>query len=228
MADTTPLINQINVDLSLRLNDPTSGADNGIKAATNGGTWSAAQRNHYCNNACRAIVHELVNRFGEERAGEIAQCMKTQSITFSSSGVSLNKDYLSPVRLVKSSGSPFVKRKKSDLDIAYDKIVSRAYAIEGGKLYAYERSSGTLSILNSGTGTFYYIFAERKDSNGADVAVNTAPDIILEQGYHEAITTYACGLALYDKGVEARDQGLQGNGTNYMKLAFSMLPNVPS
>ena len=58
MADTTPISNQINVDLSSRVDDAVTGADNGIAAVKDGAVFSALLRNQYVAQACRAMAVE--------------------------------------------------------------------------------------------------------------------------------------------------------------------------
>ena len=203
MADTTPIANQLSLDLARRLNDGiASTGDNGVDAATDGKIMFDDFRNKYVIVACRWVIDQLVLRLGIEAATPLLQgALTSQSITFSASGVSLNKDYLYPSRLLQSTTSTFKYiTSRTDAVIDANPMDTKVYTVDNGKLYAWIRTAGVLTIQSSGTGTFYYIGSPRVNtSSGADVAVNTAPDIALDPKYFQAIVSYAQFLACMDK-----------------------------
>lgn len=232
MADNVARHNQNAVNLAILLDDPTTGADNGIKAAADGKWLSGARKNYYLHEAYRWVGDELVRRLGIERASGLSTgLIKRQAITFASAGVAVNKDYLYSVRLVKSNMPQFVLGFKADFDLDIDRRIERAYSIEADgsspqvySLFAYERSSGTLSLLNSGTGTLYYLKAERIDSNGADVVPNTTPDITIDRRWHDVCVLYAAGRACWDKSIMDNSPEWELKGNKFKAQAMDMLP----
>ena len=286
MADTVPVHNRMSVDLANVLGDPVSGGDNGIKAAADGKITTADIRNRRLHEAYAWIAEELSKKVGMNEAKfQIEGLIKTQAISFSSSGVALNKNYLLPIVL--SSSSVFQRRSKEELDRNTDIRLSYGYAIEGGKLYAYGKNAlstatinetvsfpfgnqmsvptanvglglsmvanyyqgwrkqnlvtgqnvgvtvysynsgtdtatftfdttvswgvsdfwtlydltSTFSLLNAGTGTFYYIMADRIDATtGEDVAINTAPDTVMDRKWLYSCLNYAAYRIAMDKG----------------------------
>lgn len=223
MADNTPVSNVVNIKIANYLDDPlTAAADNGLTAATNTSMFLAAQRNQALNEALAWIVQELVNRVGPDMASQACQgAVATQAITFAAAGSTVNKDFMYPLRLI-STGKPlFTLMSKSDLDADQDFLITRAYTIEGGKLYGYIRSAGTLTLQSSGTATFYYLKADRKNTTtGADVVVNTAPDTTLDFRFMDSVTWYACHLLAQAKGA---GEWLEKNA-QFMKLALEKFP----
>ena len=204
MADTTPISNVLNLNLAIRMNDAIApSGDNGTDADTDGKIMLDTSRNKYIINASRWLVDKIVGKVGVEKAIPLLQgCVTSQSMTLSSTGVTLNKDYMYPVRLLQSSTIEF-----EYVDAIADAVIDLfpykdyVYTISGGKLYAWIRTSGTLTLQNSGSATFYYIGAPRVNSStGADVAINTAPDLGFDQKFLNAITAYAEFLACSDKG----------------------------
>ncbi len=202
MADTTPIINAVNVDLANKLNDPVNNADNGVAVATDGSVFLAVQRNLALCDAMNQLAVRLIGNYGVD--GAASKCeglVATQSITFSSSGTSINKDYIAPLRLVGSATPEFLFRPKATLDLDLDIRIDRAYTIEGGLLYGYIRSAGTLTKQSSGTATFYYIKSDRKStSTGAPVAYNTAPDTTIDQQWLIWVKEYASWWLAVNKG----------------------------
>lgn len=226
MADNTPRHNQNQVNLALLLDDATTGADNGIAASTDGMWATAVKKNYYLHEAYRWIADTIIAKFGIASGSDLLQgLISTQSITFSSSGVNLNKDYLYPVRLYKSATTDsFYLSKRASLDDDFMPWITNFYTLEAGKLYAYQRTAGTLSALNGGTGTLYYIKAERLDSNGADVASNTTPDITLDRRWHDACVLYAASRAALDKGIIDNDPAWQDKANRFFVAAQEKLP----
>ena len=203
MADSVPISNKINLNLAIRLDDGiTPTGDNGVDAATDGKIFYDTTRNKYVIQACRWLIDSLVKLLGIEVATPLLQgTLTSQSITFSATGTAVNKDFLYPSRLLQSTTIQFyyiTSRADAVIDVApYQDYV---YTIDNGKLYGWIRTSGTLTLQSSGTATFYYIGSPRVDtSTGADVAVNTAPDIALDTRFHDAITAYAQYLGCSDK-----------------------------
>lgn len=164
MADTTPIANQINVDVSRRIDDAVAhtGDDNGQAAARDGIIVSAVLRNQYVNQAARAIATELISRFGAEGAAELADGVTSKFVfTMSSIGVQRPSDFLKAFRLTNAVGTNFVYGNKADWDNDYHPAVKNAYAIEGGRIYVYIRTADVLTLQSSGTATLYYVKAER-------------------------------------------------------------------
>jgi hypothetical protein len=202
MADTTPISNALNIRLGQKLGDPpTAGVDNGATAAVNGVDFTATQRNLALNQAYNELAVRLLATHGELAAVMCEGLVATQAVTFAAAGVTINKDYIRYLRLVGSTSLQFVLKSKAFLDNDQDPYIDRAYALEGGKLYAYIRSAGTLTLQSSGTGTFYYIKSDRKStSTGADVAVNTAPDTTIDQNWLEWCMEYGAWWLAVNKG----------------------------
>lgn len=229
MADTTPLTNQLNVNISRRLNDATTGADNGIKASADGTQFTAALRNQYINTALRWVVSELIRRGGVAWAYQRAKGAKTtQSVTFAANGTAINPDFIAAFKLIDSLKAVYDEyESKADLDTTLDPFLTNGFVIDNGLLlFAYNTVSGPLAQVTSGTGTLYYLRADRKTSTGVDVLVNTAPDTTIEQYYFDAVEDYALGLALYDKGLRQKDQEMLTNAQTYFDLAMKKLPAV--
>ena len=192
MADTTPISNAMNIALAIKLGDPAAtGADNGVTASTDATDFSAAQRNQALSFAYNELANRLIKIYGKD-AGKVCEgLVATQAITFSASGVALNKDYVATLTLLKSDNSEFgytsLKALKQDLDPYLD----AGYTIENALIYAYQRTAGTLTILSSGTGTLYYIKSDRKSTTtAADVAVNTSPDTTIDVTWHNFLIDY--------------------------------------
>lgn len=219
MADTTPRNNQNAVNLGLLLDDATAGADNGIRAAADGKWLTAAKKNYYLHEAYRWILTTI--RDPQALQGLIA----TQAITFSSVGVTLNKDYMFPLSLYRvSTADSFNLTKRVSLDDDFMPSLTNFFVIEGGKIYAYVRAAGVLAALNSGSGTFFYMKADRIDSNGADVAVNTAPDTTVDRWALDACVLYAAGRACLDKSIIDSAPEWMEKGNRFMAAAMEKLP----
>lgn len=204
MADTTPVANALHIKLMALLDDNvTAGGDNGLTAATNGGIFTAQVRNNAFNEAYAWIVQEAMKRFGIEGAANAVQgAVKTQAISaFSSSGVTLNKDFIAPIRLVKSDNSVFQYMRKYQFDSDTNPYIDNGFTVENGLIYAYQRTAGVMTILNTGAGTLYYLKADRKSiTTGADVAVNTAPDTTLDYAFMDSALWYTAHLLAHAKG----------------------------
>lgn len=203
MADTTPISNSLNIRISHVLEDIlTVGADNGVTASTNGNAFTASMRNEKLTEACGYLAQALLNKLGPK--GVEAACeglVATQSITLASAGTSINKDYIAPIRLIKSTGLIYHQGIKSHFDSDIEPLLDYGFAIEGNKVYAYERSAGVLSAINSGTATLYYIKHDRMNtSSGVTVVVNTAPDTTIDSQFHEFLISYAAARLAQDKG----------------------------
>ena len=230
MADTTPVQNLNSVNLSLLLDDAVTGGDNGIAAAADGEPFTATKRNAYLHQAYRWLVQKLVESFGITRASDLLPgFVATQDVTFSASGVTLNKNYMFPLRLYKASaGGGFMLSKRSSLtDDDFSPFISNFYVIEAGKLYAYQRTSGTLAILAAGTGTLFYLKADRKDvTTGAEVASNTAPDTTVDGWAIDASVYYAAGAACLDKSIIDNDPEWASKGNRFMAMAMEKLPKT--
>ena len=224
----------MNVRLANLLDDAVTGSDNGIAAATDGMWCTSTKRNQYLNEAMRYVVLYLFNQAEtNEDIGEAlaAGSKKTQAITFSGSGVALNADYLYHAALIDSNKQEYkFVRIKSNLDQDLDPYLDAAYTIEGSttttapKLYAYLRVAGVMTLQSSGTATLYYLFADRLDSNGVDIAVNTTPDAVIDLRYFDAIVLYAAGRAAFDKSIIDSDPTWADKGNRYMAQASTLLP----
>lgn len=226
MADNVPRHSQNAVNLALLLDDATTGADNGIASATDGMWATAVKKNYYLHEAYRWIADTIISRYGLALGADMIQgLISTQTITFASGGVSLNKDYLYPVRLYKSGTTDsFMLSKRASLDDDFMPWITNFYVLEGLKLYAYQRTAGTLAVLASGTGTFYYIKADRLDTNGVDVAANTTPDTTLDRRWHDACVLYAASRAALDKSIIDNDPAWQDKANRYYVAAMEKLP----
>ncbi len=230
MADTTPISNQLNINLSIRMDDAVSGgADNGATAALDGAVMSSARRNYYINSGCRNLVRSIVENIGQLNSYDILQgAIKTQSITFSSSGTTLNKDFMYPARLVSSSAN-YTLAGRPELTIDFNPMITNGYAIDAGKIYGYTRdSNGLFAILSSGTATFYYYSAQRVDtSTGAETAVNTAPDIAVDSRWWDVILLFAQAEACNDKSIIENEPSWAEQGGKFFAQAMSRIPKKP-
>lgn len=205
MADNVPVHNKLTVRLANLIDDPVTGGDNGIAAATDGKLFSASIRNQRLHEGYSWIVSELVGRLGLDVAcGLLADSITTQNVaSTSASGDTVNKDYLYPVKLVRSTGSIYSLHIKSELDADFDRFLDNGFAIDGNKLYVYQRNSGTglLPIVAGLNVTLHYLKADRLDATtGSDVAVNTAPDTTLNSRWHELALLFAAWRLCVDKG----------------------------
>ena len=218
MADNIPRHNRMSVDLANILGDPLSGADNGIKAAADGRIATADTRNRRLHEAYSWILEELIKREDGTARYDIEGLVSTQSFTFSSSGVALKKDFLVEISL--GSSAIFQKRSKDELDRDTDIRINYGYAIENGLIYGYQRSAGTLTILNAGSGTLYYYRADRIDpTTGNDVAINTTPDMGIDRRWMSSCLHYAAYRIAQDKGAaEWLDKAKTFYAEAYMRL----------
>ena len=182
----TPNLDILHLRLSRAIEDPVA------SASTAGVQLTVAQREDYLNRAINDIASLAYNLVGMNKAREVLQSMETtQAITFSSSGVSVASDYCDmPTSLIKASSSSIFSYypKKDELDNNVNPNISAAYVVSGNKLYAYESGS----ILNSGTGTFYYI---RKDAG-----VQGTTDINLSSKFWDVAVDYAATLVFEETG----------------------------
>lgn len=226
MADTTPLINQINVNMAIRMDDAVTGGDNGIKAAADGLHVTSEKRNYYTNNALLWLARQLIARYGPTGVGVVCQgLIGSATVTLGSTGVAIPKNFLAPIHLLKS-GVVYKPLSKADIESDQFYQYNTVYAIEGNTLYAYVRTNGTLGTA-TGTGTLYYVKQDRKDATtGAEAGANTAPDTTVDASYHEALTAYACALACFDKSMLGDDEAerWQTKGNKFMAEALSLLP----
>jgi hypothetical protein len=188
----TPNIDNLHVRFSRAVEDPVE------TASADGKQFSIEDREDYINRAVNDLVLDTYAMAGSDRVRDVFQgLISTQAISFSSAGVALEDDdneiieLLVPVSLTKSgSSSVFVHHgRKEELDSnIVPHITAAAYTIYANLLYAYE--SGT--ILNAGTGTFFYI----KKSFGEQGVT----DIQVSPGLFDAIVDYAATLAFEDTG----------------------------
>jgi hypothetical protein len=101
MADTTPKLNSLAVNLRILLDDIVDGADNGIKAETDGDKFTANKINQYLLEAMRELPKRLVDNYGVGMAADLSPgLIKTQDIVFSANGVDTNKDLVYPLGMV--------------------------------------------------------------------------------------------------------------------------------
>lgn len=172
--------------------------DTVASASSAGVQFSVVQREDYINRAINDIISDVYFVAGKERVRDLFQEMvTTQAITFSSSGVALAVDsgsiikMLVPISLVKSGSTAIfvLYNRKDELDSNVNpNVTDAAYTIMANLLYAYE--SGV--ILNSGTGTFYYI------TKAAGVQGTT--DVTINPGLFDAVIDYASILAFEETG----------------------------
>lgn len=204
MTNTAPISNVLNIKIANYLDDPlTAAADNGLTAATNTSTFLASQRNQALNEALAWVVNECVNRYGLERTREmIPGAVSSQAFTANSNGVTLNGDFMYALEVIKgTTRPPFTIMSKADLTLDSDILVTNAAVIEGGKIYVYIRTAGTLAIQSTGSYTLFYLKADRKSTtDSSDTAVNTLPDTTLDYRFLDATTWYACHLLAQAKG----------------------------
>lgn len=203
MANNTPTSNQLNINLGKLLNDsPTVGGDDGVTASTDGSIVTASQRNSKLIEGFTWVINQIVQLIGMDKARLLlGNSVTTQSITFAVSVVASNKDYLYPVALLDSNNNEFNLHPLKNLKQDLDPFLDAGYAIEGGFIYPYKRTSGTLALVTTGTGLLYYLKADRKVvSTGADVAVNTAPDTTMDYKFLNAAMYYAASRLASEKG----------------------------
>ena len=202
----------------------TVGADDGVTAATNGNAFTAAMRNERLTEALGYLAKTLVNKVGSQGTEAQAEgLVASQSVTLASAGTTLNKDFVAPIRLIKSTGLIYHQGIKSHFDSDIEPLLDYGFAVEGNKVYAYERTAGTLAAVNSGTATLYYIKNDRVNtSTGAAVVVNTTPDTTIDPQWQEFVVMYAAARLAEDKG--AGEWQVKAN--KFMEVALRMLPNA--
>lgn len=226
MADNVPVSNQLNINLSIILDDAVSGgADNGATAAIDGSVFSATKRNFYISQGCRDFIVATEQKHKDDADAILQGAVQTQSITLSSSGTTLNKDYMYPVKLMVSTQEFNYFNDKGDLDQDIDPYLDAAYTIYAGKLYGYQRITGTFTLLNSGSSTFYYIGAPRVNtSDGTDKAVNTTPDIVFDPRCYDSILLFSAARACNDKSIIDSDPTWKEKGGVFFAQAMAKLP----
>lgn len=194
MANVTPISNALNVAIATHLGDPpTTGATDGETASSDGVDFSATHRNLILQKAYNELAVRLIALYGVQGASAMCEGIRAQqSITFASGGTSINKDYIMQIALLKSDFNEFNLRDLNDLRQDLDPYLDAGYAIEGGKIYAFQRSAGVLSQLTSGTGTLYYIKSDRLDtSTGSALAVNSTSDTSIDATWHNFLIEYS-------------------------------------
>lgn len=188
----TPNLDQLHLRFSRAVEDPIESAN------ADGKQFTVADREDYINRAVNNLILDAYSMAGPDRVRDIFQGMvSTQAVTFSSSGVILDDDsgdiieLLVPIALTKSgSTSVFVyhgRKEELDTDVL-PHITAAAYTISANLLYAYQSGS----ILNAGTGTFFYI----KKALG----VQDTTDINISPGLFDAVVDFASTLAFEDTG----------------------------
>jgi hypothetical protein len=231
MSDDTPLANQMSINLALFLDDAVQGLDNGLAARCDGQVFSWRKRGTYLNEGARWIVTELVNRFGVRKVSDTVcrGAVKFQPITFVVGGVALNGDFMYSSILL-SGTTVFKETTYLSLVNDLDSHLDAGFAIQGGKIYTYKRTAGVWGEVTSGTGTLFYLGADRVDSTGADVLINSTPDFQIEKTWHDAITLYAAGRAWLDKSNVENDQmeqaKLRARGMFFIKQASEKIPSA--
>lgn len=206
--NNTPYMNKLAVELRILLEDPVAGGDDGIKAETNGRDFTAERINFYLVESIKDLVKRLVDNYGVSMASDLASgLIKTQAITYNTGGVSINKDFLYPVGLSGTDTYKYVN--KLDIISDVDTYLIRVYTIEGNKLYVYIRENvGTppvyqLNLQGSGTGTLYYLKADRvSSSTGKIVEPNYGTDTTLDMRWHDWVLRRAAQHGCEDKGTE--------------------------
>jgi len=228
MPDTTPVANQININLSLLLEDAVYDADNGLAAALDGVIYTGVKRNKYVAEAERELVLTLTNRLGYEKATEALQgAMVSTTITTSSSGASVPKNFICPSKLTFSNIDAQYVLTKSKLDQDLDPYLNYGYTISGGKIYFYKRVAGVMTISDAESATFLYFGVQRTDSTtGSDVSVNTAPDIAIDARWNDFLTLYAAARASFDSvsAIADPDPTMVEKGNRFMAMAMEKLP----
>lgn len=158
MADSTPLSNFLNIALSIKLGDPpTTGGDNGITASTDATDFSATQRNDALAFAYNELANRLIKLYGKDAGKMCGGLVATQTVIFSSSGTTVNKDYISPLSLLDvTTEQEFEYMALKGLIQDLNPYVDAGYAVEAGKLYAYIRGASQtvadIQITAGGTG----------------------------------------------------------------------------
>lgn len=194
----TPNLDELHLRFSRAVEDPVE------SAPADGKQFTVEDREDYINRAVNNLILDCYAMAGPDRVRDIFQGMvSSQAISFSSAGVALEDDanniveMLVPISLTKSgSTSVFVFHgRKEELDTdTLPHITAAAYTIFGNTLYAYQSGS----ILNSGTGTFYYIKKALGIQDDTDIAVSP--------GLFDAIVDYASTLSFEDTGEIASAQ----------------------
>ena len=223
MADNVPKKNNLVVRVRNIVGDIVTGGDNGVIAATDGKVFSAAAVNARLNEAFAWIVNQLVQRVGVEAAKiMLSDSIVQQAFTISSSGTQVQYDYLYQVRLIYAT-NVYAYRTKNDLDADFDPYLDYGFAIDGGKIYVYKRTTGTLTILSSGSAALFYLKSDGIDpSTGSDLAPNTTPDITLNVRWYEPCLLYAAWRLCADKG----DASWLDMAKDFKAQAESFLPQV--
>lgn len=233
MPNTTPISNQLNLNLAGVLDDGiTSTGDNGIDANTDGAIFSASKRNQYLAEAYRWLVDEIVARVGmDEAAMLLPGLVITQTFTWSNTGTVINKDYMYPVAVLNGAGTQVFNPRptRAYLAVDTDPNLDAAYTMDaktgagGIFIFGYQRSAGVLNFLNSTTASLFYFGAPRVDSTtGSNVAVNTTPDVQIDPRWYDACTMYAAFRAAQDKG----EQEWNTKGQVWLNAAVSKLPQT--
>lgn len=204
----SPNLDILHLRFSRSVEDPVG------SASSAGNQFSVVQREDYINRAINFLTSMMYHVVGMNKAREVLQSMETtQAVTFSSSGVAVASDYADmPTSLIKSGSTSIFSyyTRKDELDNNVNPNISAAYVISGNKIYAYE--SGT--ILNSGSGTFYYI---RKDAG-----VQGTTDINISSKYWDALVDIAATYAFEESGDMASAQARASR----VKFLLDMMRNL--
>lgn len=210
MADNVPKHNKNIVALTELLSDAVSGADNGVKASTDGNKFSSTFREQCMADGYSWLVSEVYRLRNQEAQLLVSGAVVSYTLAQVTAGIAVPGDYLHPLIAVRTTAStppyrymPPNMKAQADMDNLPD--AKRVFTVYGNKLYSYTRSGGNLTADNSVNVDLYYFKAERINySTGALIAANTtdsrSSDITLESCWHIACVYYAASLAGMKEG----------------------------
>ena len=188
----SPIFDGLHLKLARKLVDPVAAA------GTDGQEVTQALRTDYLNRANKFIQMLLWTNKPGLFETYLQGLIASSTISFSSSGAALPADYSyyvslqqnSPVRKLKW----FEPSRKIELDMAVvsgasNPFYSNCFTILGNKIYAYQSGA----ILNTGTGTFYYIKNDQRANNG------DTNDISIDPIWYETLVDLAASYHYSDK-----------------------------
>lgn len=207
MADNVPKHNKNIVFLTELLQDPVSGADNGVKAATDGSVYSSTYRELCMADGYKWVGNEVIKRVADKDRVQdlISGLIVNATLSQVTAGIAVKSDYLETLAVVRSTSStppykyilPSLK-DQADMDNLPD--LKRCYTIYGGVLYSYTRTNQKLTADNSISLIHKYFKLERINyDTGALIAANTTDsrtaDITLNPQWFDSAVLYAAYLA---------------------------------
>ena len=206
----SPLFDALHVKLARKLFDPVA------TASTDGAKVSSLLRTDYLNRANRFIQTTLllVDKSGKLIGQYLPGLVKTQTITWSSSGFTLPTDYThwiscehipaDHVKLLFRDPS-----RKIELDSGFNINDQNIFTIFGGKTYGYYNGS----VLSGGTGTLYYLSSDQRSSAG------DSADISIDSMWYDCLVDLAASFHFSDRG----ELSLEAGNIQRTKLVLQMI-----